>query len=155
MKRKVLLVCLAIGSVLTLTNCGKKGCTDSSAENFCSDCKKDDGSCTFKGQLVFCWNQSFHDSAVAHGVSSVAVYVNSTYMGALPVSGQVFSSLPSCGTSGALTVTQELGKNKTGSVSLYQNYLDGSGSILKTTGTANISMSSTTCTGVTLIWTWY
>src|ERR1700752_3691640 len=129
MKKKSLLMCLALGMMLMLTNCAKKGCTDSDGENFCSDCKKDDGSCTYKGQFVFCWGQAFHDSCVAHGVSSVSIYVNSSYMGTLPVSGQVFTAVPSCGTSGALTITEELGKNKTGSYSMYQNYLDGSGNV--------------------------
>ena len=37
---------IAIAS-LTLTSCKKKGCTDSTANNYSSEAKKDDGSCTF------------------------------------------------------------------------------------------------------------
>ena len=107
MKTKALLVCLAASMVLTFTNCAKEGCTDSEGENYASSAKKDDGSCTYKAQFVFCWAQAFHDSAVVHGVSSVAIYVNSAYVGTLPVSGQVFTAVPSCGTSGALTITEE------------------------------------------------
>ncbi len=37
---------MAIAS-LTLTSCKKKGCTDSTANNYSSEAKKDDGSCTY------------------------------------------------------------------------------------------------------------
>lgn len=40
-----LLTCLV--GILAMTSCQKKGCTDSSATNYSSDAKDDDGTCTF------------------------------------------------------------------------------------------------------------
>ena len=38
---------------------------------------------------------------------------------------------------------------------MYQNYLDGSGNVLKTTAPFNISLNVSNCTGVILLWNWY
>ena len=49
MKTKVILSTLLIAtlSVTTFTSCKKKGCVDSNANNYDSEAKKDDGSCTY------------------------------------------------------------------------------------------------------------
>ena len=151
MKTKTLFLCLVI-SALTLTNCGKKGCTDSDGENFCSDCKKDDGSCTYKGSLVFWWKQAFRDSCAANGVSSIGIYFDNGLVGTLPVSAQFWNSAPTCGATGALTITKELGKNKTGTYVEYEKLLDGSGNVIVTLPNENIKLSGNTCTAYEMTW---
>lgn len=45
--KKIGILLLAASLTLTMSSCKKKGCIDSYAENFDSEAKKDDGSCTF------------------------------------------------------------------------------------------------------------
>lgn len=45
--RKTPIYLLAIFAIIIATSCQKKGCTDSSAENYDEEAKKDDGSCTY------------------------------------------------------------------------------------------------------------
>lgn len=44
---KIVSLLLVFASILTLSSCNRKGCTDELAENYESKAKKDDGSCTF------------------------------------------------------------------------------------------------------------
>jgi len=126
MKKTALFLCLAI-SALTLTNCAKKGCTDSDGENFCSDCKKDDGSCTYKGSYVI-WTSGLQTG------ESINVKLNGTLQGNIGVN---FSAAPACGTNGALTINEELGKNKAQSFSFHAE-VDSAGTITHTwDGTLN------------------
>ena len=137
MKTKTLFLCLVI-SALTLTNCGKKGCTDSNGENYCSDCKKDDGSCTYKGQVVL-WTKSLSTG------ESFDVYLNGSLQGNIGVN---FTSAPSCGTTGALTISKELGKNKTQNFS-FKVYSDSAG-IHTDSATGNILFKANACTAYEL-----
>jgi hypothetical protein len=58
-KRNLILFTTTLFVVLvTLSSCGKKGCTDSNATNYCDECKKDDGSCTYKASVQFWYNQT-------------------------------------------------------------------------------------------------
>ena len=133
MKTKTLFLCLAI-SALTLTNCAKKGCTDSDGENFCSDCKKDDGSCTYKGQIVL-WTKSLSAG------ESLDFYLNGSFQGNIGVN---FQSAPSCGTTGALTISKELDKNKTQGFS-YKVYTDSAG-VHTDSISGTLNFKANTCT---------
>lgn len=46
-KKIVWLFLLPILFSTTVSSCKKKGCTDSAAKNYCDECEKDDGSCTY------------------------------------------------------------------------------------------------------------
>jgi len=62
---KIFLLTLLLG-VLAMTSCQKKGCTDSSATNYSSDAKDDDGTCTFLPTITL-----IGDAAVTIAVGSV------------------------------------------------------------------------------------
>src|ERR1035437_1655492 len=137
MKKTILFLGLSIGMVLALSSCGKKGCTDQNANNYCDKCKKDDGSCTYKGQFMYWWKQPFRDSCVAYGVANVQVFFDNTFAGTMAVSAQYWSTAPSCGASSVLTVTKDLGKNKNATYGYYYKLLDGSANVIATSPTYN------------------
>jgi hypothetical protein len=62
---KIFVLALLLG-VLAMTSCQKKGCTDSSATNYSSDAKDDDGTCTFLPVITL-----VGDTAVTIAVGSV------------------------------------------------------------------------------------
>ena len=108
-------MCLA---VTLFTACGKKGCTDAYAANYCDECKKDDGSCSFKGRYVI-WIKTGDISAG----ESVNVYMDGVYQGNIAVT---FSSSPECGATGALTIEKDLGKSKSkGYTTIYKPLVNG------------------------------
>jgi hypothetical protein len=137
MKRKLLLATLLFGSIM-LTNCAKKGCTDTDAENFCTDCKKDDGSCTFKGSNVL-WTKALQTG------ESINVKLDGVYQGNIGVN---FSSAPTCGATGALTINKDLGKNKNKSYS-YHAEVDSAGTITYTWD-GTMTISANTCVSLEL-----
>lgn len=47
MKKGQILILAAVLSMGTITSCKKKGCTDANADNYSTEAKKDDGTCTF------------------------------------------------------------------------------------------------------------
>lgn len=46
-KKITLMFMLLLGIASIMVSCKKKGCTDPAAENYCAECKKDDGSCQY------------------------------------------------------------------------------------------------------------
>ncbi len=147
MKTKILLVCLAIGIVLTFTNCGKKGCIDSNATNYCSACKKDDGSCTYQAKGVFWYNKKTADSLVANSAASLTFYVDGQVIGSSATT-VYYASSPSCGQSGSASVIKNLGTSKSKSFSY--SVKDDLG-VTHWSGTINLS-SSNSCLATELVW---
>ena len=137
---------------MALSSCGKKGCTDQNANNYCDKCKKDDGSCTYKGQVLWWWKQPFRDSCVAYSVANVSVYLDNTFVGTIPVSAQYWSSEPSCDATGTLTVTKDLGKNKNGTYGFYLKFLDASANVIVTSPSINIQVTGNGCSADQLAW---
>ena len=140
-------MCLATGIVLTLTSCAKKGCTDSSATNFCEKCKKDDGSCTYQAKGVFWYNKSTSDSLVANSATSLTFYVDGAVIGSSATT-VYWSGSPSCGQSGSASVTKNLGTSKSKSYSY--SVKDDLG-VTHWSGTINLS-SSNSCLATELVW---
>jgi hypothetical protein len=108
---------LLISTSMLFNSCAKKGCTDSNANNYTEDATKDDASCTYTGSLVIWWGKTLTDSAQAYGVSSIKVYTDGTFLSTNPTS-TYWSGAPTCGANGSVTYKKDLGKNKTGSVSI-------------------------------------
>ena len=117
MKKNLLLIAFALLG-LTAASCKKeKGCTTSSATNFSSSAEEDDASCTYKGSVAF-WVMTG-----TLGGATINVYINNVFQGNIAVT---FSSAPSCGGTGVLTINKDLGKNKTQSYSVtYKNVIGG------------------------------
>ena len=98
--QKIGMTALIILAVLVVNGCKKKtGCTDSSATNFDGSAQKDDGSCTYKGNVVF-WN----DVASSLGIVTVVMADNTS--GNITVDE---TSAPSCNASGCFTYTNKPG----------------------------------------------
>ena len=125
---------------------------DPNSTNYNSSATKDDGSCTYKGQVVYWWQQPFRDSCIAHGVASVNVYFDNTFVGSMAVSSQFWTGTPACGGTGALTITKDLGKNSSGSFGNYYKVLDGSANVLGTTTPVQYSITGNGCKAIEITW---
>lgn len=136
---------LIIGTTI-FTSCGKKGCTDPDAENYCENCKKEDNTCTFKGQIVFWYNQATADSLLNDGATALTYYVDGAVAGSSAAS-VYWTGAPNCDQSGSVTVSKDLGtvKNKSYSYSVK----DQTG-FEYWSGTANFTAN--TCTATQLTW---
>jgi len=117
-KIKTLSIGLLMISASTLLNsCAKNGCTDSNANNYTEDAKKDDGTCTYTGNLVIWWGKALADSANAYGITAIKVYVDGTFVNTYSTS-TYWTGAPTCGANGAVNYTKDLTKNKSASVSV-------------------------------------
>jgi len=103
-------MCLA---VILFTACGKKGCTDAYATNYCDECKKDDGSCTYKATVQFWYDKATADDLINNvNSTSLTYYVDGVIIGSSAAS-VYFTGEPSCSQNGVVGVTKDLGKLKT------------------------------------------
>jgi hypothetical protein len=108
---KKLLLLLAIPVTLSLAGCGKKGCIDPVASNYSDAARKDDGSCTYNGKLIFWQDVDAASSWSPFGVTSLKFYVNGQYIGSC-LANDYMIGLPSCSQNGQSATTLNLGKNK-------------------------------------------
>jgi hypothetical protein len=114
-KRNLILFTTTLFVVLvTLSSCGKKGCTDSNATNYCDECKKDDGSCTYKATIQFWHNQSTANNLINDTPPSTSLkyYVDGSLIGSAAAS-VYYTGDPNCTQNGVVRVTKDLGKDKT------------------------------------------
>lgn len=115
-------------AIILSSSCNKKaGCTDSTAADYCKDCKKDDGSCHYerKVQHVFWFDKATADSLTAHGYSAISC-VN-VLNGQAPYNGmplytsvslqRSFNSAPDCSANNVLMVSASLKKGESKTVS--------------------------------------
>lgn len=111
MKTKFLLVLILNISGLFFVQCGKKGCTDKDGSNYCANCKKDDGSCTYSGGVVFWYGKQTSDSLIDNGATSLTFSIDNQIVASCGTN--VYSPYaPSC-EGGQAHFTKDLGKEKT------------------------------------------
>jgi hypothetical protein len=116
MKKITLFVLLPL--VLCISNaCKKDGCTSSDAENYNSEAKKDDGSCTYKGNLVMWFDANKTIEYSATGTSTLSFYLNSELVGTLALT-DFLTNAPICGGAQAITVQRDLGSSSSANYSL-------------------------------------
>ncbi len=98
---------------LVAVSCSKEeGCTDSSATNFSESAEEDNGSCTYKGSVVFWYNQATSNYLTSDPPSqSLVFYVDGAVVGSTAAS-VYWNSAPTCGTNGSITVEKNLGTSK-------------------------------------------
>ena len=108
-----------IGGVAVLNSCQKNvsGCMTSYATNYNSSANEDCNCCTYKGSMIFYCNLATANTLIANGVTTLNYYVNGTFVGSTPAT-TYWTSPPSCGQSGAVTITENLGTNKSLAYSL-------------------------------------
>jgi hypothetical protein len=111
MKNFFRLTLTAMTLVVLLGSCAKEGCTDGIADNFCEDCKKDDGSCTYSASVQFWYGQSTATNLVTDGSTSLTYYIDNTIVGSSAAS-VYYTGDPECGASGVVKQTKQLGKDK-------------------------------------------
>ena len=109
---------------MALSSCGKKGCTDSTAINYCEKCKKNDGSCQYKATVQFWFNKTTSDNLIANGYTAIHIIVDGDEVGPIPVGAY---SGGTCGINTPLTDNRELGNNSTKTFSCHVEGMDSSG----------------------------
>lgn len=113
---------------LFISSCGKKGCTDSQATNYCEKCKRNDGSCVYQSQCIFWHNKATNDSLIAHGKTYLFYAVNGIIIKQYFIQTSVSNSPPECKTIGMATTERSL-KND-GSHMEYYEIIDNSSNVL-------------------------
>jgi hypothetical protein len=124
MKKVIFLLILSVG-VSTMSCRKTEGCTDKNASNYNPDADKENNSCVYKGQLVIWWNETFRNDASTLGVTSINVYVDNSFIGAIAVSTQYFAGAPECNASGTVTANIDLGTSKTKNVAVKYDLYQG------------------------------
>ena len=111
MKKKLLLV-LAVG-MLAITSCKKEGCIEADAVNYDTEAKKDNGTCTYEGNVVIWYGESTATNLVNDGATSLTYTVDGSIVGS-SAANVFFTAEPDCGANGSITITKDLGvaKNK-------------------------------------------
>lgn len=96
---------------LSFSSCKKEGCTDTYAINYCDECKKDDGTCEYEGEIVFWYDQATSQFLLNDGATSLTFYVDGQVVGS-SACNVYWTGSPSCGANGSITVTKKLGPVK-------------------------------------------
>jgi hypothetical protein len=153
---------MMFGTLLILSSCDKRGCTNSNASNYCVECKEDDGSCytdRYKSRRVFWFDKTTSDSLIANGYSTLYCWVhdapNGTPAAFKGSSTRYFSASPTCDSTHMMAITYYLKRGEALSLSFlvadsakakYIGYEK-----IKNWG-GNISISAGECTVTQLIW---
>lgn len=123
-KNKVLSLFLFLSVSFALSSCAKKGCTDKNAANYESGATRDDGTCTYKGSVVFWYDAACSASLGADGATSLTYYVDGQIVGSSAAS-VFWTGAPDCGQAASITVEKDLGFSKTKTYSFSVEDQDG------------------------------
>ena len=133
-------------AMMFTTSCSKeKGCTDLNAKNYSETAKEDDGSCVYEGEIVFWYGKATADSLTNIGSVSLTYYVDNDIVGS-SAADVYYTSTPDCGANGTITVTKDLGCDKSKSYS-YKIIDQDNDEIWS--GTVNFNAN--TCTAIELV----
>jgi hypothetical protein len=113
MKRNSTIIVYLFSIAVMFNSCKKQeGCTDKNAANYSVDAEEDDGTCTYKGSVVFWYNQATSSYLTSFPPSqSLVFYVDGTLVGST-AANVYWNSAPSCGANGSITVEKDLGFSK-------------------------------------------
>ena len=138
---------LTIFTITALTfSCAKEGCTDPDAYTYSIEATKDDASCTFSGRVVFWYNEANSDSLYYFGSDVLNYFVDCQAIG-IQNTDIFWTGAPECGQSGSITVTKELGSDKTKSFTY--SIVDDLGDEI---WGGNLEFNANTCWGHELVW---
>lgn len=84
---KTILSLILLCSVLALTSCYKKGCTDQNANNYDSNANTGDPcwECDYNGSVLFYFNNVTRDSLIHRGVTSISINASGQLLGPFPI----------------------------------------------------------------------
>ncbi|MEZ4722217.1 MAG: hypothetical protein R2813_10120 [Flavobacteriales bacterium] len=99
-----------------LQSCNTEGCTDGDATNFNADADTDDGSCKFEGELVFWYTEKTSDFLVGDDAITLTYYFDGELVGS-GAANVFWTGAPECGQNGSVTVSKDLGGDKSKSYS--------------------------------------
>lgn len=111
MKTKMLMLALIVAGSIAFTGCKKEGCTDPDATNYDDGAKNDDGNCQYQGEIVFWYDEQTSDSLIADNATALKIYVDNQIEGSYATS-VYFTGAPDCGQNSTVTVTKDLGSDK-------------------------------------------
>lgn len=114
MKKVIYPFAFAVFAMVLVSSCAKEGCTDKNAMNYNDKAKKDDGTCTYQGSIVFWYGQSTATKLGTAGATALTYYVDGILVGSSAAS-IYWTGAPDCGQAQSVTSVKDLGivKSKT------------------------------------------
>ena len=107
---------LMVVATSVMIGCKKEGCTDKDSLLYNEKAKKDDGSCKYEGKAVFWYDQAASTALVNDSAVSLTYYLEGTVIGST-AADVYWTGAPTCGQSGSVSVTKDLGSEKSKSYS--------------------------------------
>lgn len=115
MKNHLLLLTLLV-ALVSFNGCKKEGCTDPDSTSYNEKAKKDNGTCQYEGEMVFWYSQTTSAELIADNATSLTIRVDGSVVGSYATS-VYFTGVPTCMQNGAVSVTKDLGGDKSKSYS--------------------------------------
>ena len=145
-KVSFILMALVISAFAIMSSsCAKeKGCMDPESINYNHDAEEDDGSCEYQGRIIFWYDEAAAEYLIENDVISLKYYVDGELVGSSAAS-VYYSDAPECGQDGTVTVTKNLGKDKTKSFTYSVKDQDG-----VELWSGNVTFKANTCTAIQL-----
>jgi outer membrane lipoprotein SlyB len=107
---KKLMLLLAIPVALSITGCKKEGCTKSYATNYSAEAKKDNGSCSYKEDVIFWVDLDGSQALQGAAISGITLYVDGALVGS-SLSNVYWTGAPNCDQQGNFKVAVDMGQN--------------------------------------------
>lgn len=142
----ILTILLLIAGTTLFSGCKKEGCTDPDSKTYNADAKKDNGTCSYEGRVVFWFGQSASLGLQNDGATTLTYYVDGQVVGSSATS-VYWTGSPDCGQNGSITITKDLGSVKNKSYTY---------SVKDQTGfeywSGVLNFTANTCSAVELTW---
>jgi len=147
MKNLLVILFFAVTAIVMFNACDKSGCTDPDSTNYDPNAVKDDGSCKYEGQVIFWYDNNTKMKLLNSGLITLNYFIDGYKKGTVAVT-KYSATEPNCGQSGLLTVTFDMGTEKT-LTKKFEVYDADNTSNLVFTG--NINFKANNCVKIKLV----